>query len=225
LRNRRYPGREEFTMKKVLLGLVGVVGLVVVGVVGAAAMQPDSLHVERSATIAASPADLGPYTSDLKMWAEWNPWRDMDPSMETTYSDTTAGPGAWYSWSGNEQVGKGKMEVLTVADDKVTHDLEFFEPWQSKATITFSFAADGDSTRVTWAMDENLQFSGKMAGLFMDMDAMLGADFDKGLAKLKPLAEATATARKDAEMAAVAAAEAAAAADPAAVGATASVTP
>jgi len=126
--------------------------------------------------------------------------------METTYSEVTSGPGAWYSWKGNDQVGKGKMSVLTVADDKVTHDLEFFEPWQSKATITFTFKPEGDNTRVTWAMDEDQKFGAKVAGLFMDMDAMLGADFEKGLGKLKPLAESAATTRVAAEEAAAAAA-------------------
>lgn len=81
-------------MKLILLGLLGVVGLVVVGVMGAAAMKPDRLHVERQATYAATPGDIAPYTSDLKLWAEWNPWKDLDPAMETTYSDVTAGPGA-----------------------------------------------------------------------------------------------------------------------------------
>lgn len=193
-------------MKKVLLGLVGVVGLVVVGVIGAAAMKPDHLHVERQATFAAAPADVVPYTADLKLWAEWNPWKEYDPRMETTYSEVTSGPGAWYSWKGNDQVGKGKMTVLTVAEDKVTHDLEFFEPWQSKATITFAFTPEGDNTRVTWAMDEDQKFGAKVAGLFMDMDAMLGGDFEKGLTKLKPLAEGAAQTRKDGEAAAAAAA-------------------
>ncbi len=103
--------------------------------------------------------------------------------------------GAWYTWHGNDQVGRGRMEVLSIAPDRVVHDLEFFEPWQSKATITFTFTPDGDATRVVWAMDEDQGFGAKMAGLFMDMDAMLGADFQTGLANLAPLAEAAASQR------------------------------
>ncbi len=201
-------------MKKVLLGVGAVLGLTVVGVLGAAAMQPEVMHIERSATFAAAPQDIGPYASDLKLWAEWNPWKDLDPAMAITYHTTTAGPGAWYSWTGNEKVGNGKMTVLTVADDKITHDLEFFEPWQSKSTISFTFAPEGESTKVTWAMDETLPFTGKVMSLFMDMDAMLGADFEKGLTKLKPLAEGAASTRKDGEAASQAAADAAAAALP-----------
>lgn len=199
-------------MKNVLLGVVAVLVLLVLGVLGAAAMKPDTLHVERSATMAATPADLVPYVSDLHKWSEWNPWKDYDPAMKTTYSDPAAGVGAWYEWTGNEQVGHGKMAVKSVAEDKVTHDLEFFEPWQSKSVITFAFAADGAGTKVTWSMDEQQQFMGKVMGLFMDMDAMLGADFEKGLKKLQPLAEEASKARVEAEAKAKAEAEAAAAA-------------
>ena len=107
--------------------------------------------------------------------------------MKMTYSDPASGVGAWYEWTGNDDVGHGKMAVKSIAENQVEHDLEFFSPWQSKSVITFSLTQSGDDTKVSWAMDENQQFMGKVMGVFMDMDAMLGADFDKGLKQLKPL--------------------------------------
>ncbi|GDX80878.1 polyketide cyclase [Deltaproteobacteria bacterium] len=196
-------------MKKILLVLAGVLVAAVLGLVGATMAQPDTLHIERSLTISASAADIAPYTTDFDLWQKWSPWEKKDPAMKQTYSEPKSGVGAWYEWTGNDEVGHGKMIVLESAPTKVVHDLEFFSPWQSKALITFSFVEAADATTVTWAMDEKPNFSGKMAGLFMDMDAMLGADFAAGLSSLKPLAEADATERKATEAAAAAAAAAA----------------
>jgi hypothetical protein len=191
-------------MRRLLIGFSGLVALVAAGAAGFAGyvvMQPDHLHVERSARIAASPADLGPFVSDMNVFLTWNPWNEYDPAAQRTVSDPSAGVGAWYEWRGNDHVGHGRMEVSSVAPTRVVHDLEFFSPWQSKATITFTFTPDGDATRVVWAMDEDQAFGGKMAGVFMDMDAMLGGDFEKGLRNLAPLAQAAAADRLRAEAA------------------------
>lgn len=193
-------------MKKILLILAGVFAAAVLGVVGATMAQPDTLHIERRVTISASAADIAPYTTDFDLWQKWSPWEKKDPAMKQTYSDPKSGVGAWYAWTGNDEVGHGKMIVLESAPAKVVHDLEFFSPWQSKALITFAFVESGDATTVTWSMDEKPNFTGKMAGLFMDMDATLGADFSTGLSALKPLAEVDAAKRKEAEAAAAAAA-------------------
>jgi hypothetical protein len=185
-------------MRRLLVGFSGVVALVAVGMAGFAgwvAMKPGHLHVERSARIAASPEALQPYVTDMNAFLLWNPWNAYDLGAQREVSSPPAGVGAWYTWHGNDQVGRGRMEVLSVSPDRVTHDLEFFEPWQSKALITFTFVPDGDATRVVWAMDEDQAFGGKMAGVFLDMDAMLGADFQTGLGNLKALAESAATQR------------------------------
>ncbi len=199
-------------MKKILMVLAGVATAAMLGVVGATMTQPDTLHIERSVTVNASAADVAPYTTDFDQWAKWSPWEKKDPAMKQTYSDVKSGVGAWYEWTGNDEVGHGKMIVLESAPNKVVHDLEFFSPWQSKALISFTFAESDDTTTVTWAMDEKPNFAGKMAGVFMDMDGMLGADFTAGLSSLKPLAEADASHRREAEAAAATAAAAAAAA-------------
>lgn len=203
-------------MKKVLLGIGGVLGVLVLGFVATVAMQPATTHVERSITVAAAPADAFALVNSFDHWVEWNPWQEIDPAQKVTFSDVREGQGAWYEWHGNDQVGHGKMTIReSAAPSKVVEDLHFIEPFESTAVVTFSFAAEGDGTKVTWAYDGQNDFMGKAAGLFMDMDAMLGADFEKGLGKLKPLAESAATTRVAAEQAAAAAA-AIAVVDPAA---------
>lgn len=190
-------------MKKVLLGILAVVVLTLLGVVVAALAQPDTLRLSRSVVIAAAPADVFPLANDFDQWSKWNPWQDLDPAQKTTFSDARSGVGAWYSWEGNDQVGKGKMTITTSEpNQKVGHHIEFIEPFASTADTELAFTPEGDNTKVTWSFESPNNFMGKVFGLFMDMEGLLGADFEKGLARLKPLAEAQAVARKDAEKAA-----------------------
>lgn len=196
-------------MKNVALGVLGVVVVGVVAFLGVVSMQPDEMKVERSVTVAATPADVFPFANDFEQWQKWNPWRDMDPSQKETFSENKAGVGAWYTWEGNDEVGKGKMTIKeSVQDQKVVHDLHFIEPFESTPVVTFTLSPAGDQTTVTWGFVNQQDFMSKAFGLFVDMDAMLGADFQRGLDRLEPLAEAAATER----VAAAAAAEAAAAA-------------
>lgn len=192
-------------MQKILPMVFGVAAVAIGGLVAVVSMQPDELKVERSVTVAAAPSDVFPYLNDYTHWGTWNPWREMDPSQKETYSDNKVGVGAWYTWDGNDEVGKGRMEIrASVPDQKVVEDLTFIEPFESKAVVTLTLTPAGDQTKVTWAMVSESSFVSKAFGLFNDMDAMLGADFERGLDQLKPLAEATATERVATERAAAA---------------------
>jgi hypothetical protein len=171
-------------VKKILLGLVGAIVLAILAVSVAAMMQPDTYHVERSRTIMVAPSAVLPHLSDLREWSEWNPWDELDPSMHKTYSDPSSGDGAWYEWQGNDDVGKGKMTITRVGEDGVGYHLEFMEPFASEADIEIALRPEGNGTHVVWSMDGKNDFMGKLFGLFMDMDAMIGSDFEKGLEKL-----------------------------------------
>lgn len=202
-------------VKKVLLGVLGVLGLSVVGVCAAASMQPDTTHVERSVTVAATPADVFPYANNFDLWTEWNPWQKIDPNQVVTTSAVHEGKDAWYEWKGNDEVGHGRMTILeSTPPSKVVEELHFMAPFESMATTTMTFTANGDETTVTWAFDGKNDFMAKMAGMFMDMDAMLGTSFQKGLDQLKPIAEAAADKRIAAEKAAAEVAAVASAAEP-----------
>lgn len=183
-------------MKKILLVIVVLIAVVILGFLAVAAMQPDEIHVERSATIEATPAQVFPHVSDLREFVEWSPWSDLDPNQTSEFSDPSSGVGAWYSWSGNKDVGVGTMTILEVVQDrKVVEELAFVEPWESKGTVALILEPAGEGTRVTWTFDENAGFMMKLMGLFMSMDEMLGADYEKGLATLKQVVEAEAEAQ------------------------------
>ena len=197
-------------MKKALIAILIIVAAVVVLI----ATRPATFHIERSVEIGA-PAEI-PFAmvNGLKQWEAWSPWDKLDPNLQRTYEGPESGVGAKYHWVGNDDVGEGRMSITeSVPNQKVVFDLEFLKPMEAKHTTTFTFAPEADNTKVVWAMDGNHNFMGKAFGLFMDMDAMVGADFAKGLSQMKTAAEAEAAKRKEAEVAAPA--EPAEPADPA----------
>lgn len=200
-------------MRNVLLGVAGVVVVAVVGLVGVISTRPAESHVERSLVVAAKPADVWPLIADYHQFITWSPWSEIDPAQKTTFSEPATGVGAWYAWEGNDQVGRGKMTFTAIEPEvKIVEDLDFIEPFENHAVVEMSLAPVEGGTKVTWGYTSPNNFLGKAMTLVMDMDAMLGADFEKGLAKLSTQATANATARVAAEKAAADAAAAAAAA-------------
>jgi len=175
-------------MSKVLVVLVLLLG----GAAAYVATRPDAYHVERSTTVDAPPATVFAQIDDLSVWKEWSPWEKKDPTMKRTLSATTSGVGASYSWQGNKEVGKGKMTITdSKPGEKVVEKLEFIEPFQSQAEITFKMAAESPTaTKVTWAMDGKHNFISKAFSVVKPMDGMIGKDFEEGLAGLKKVAEA-----------------------------------
>ncbi len=111
--------------------------------------------------------------------------------MEKTYSGATTGVGSKYAWSGNRKVGQGNMEITdTQEPSSVTIALEFLKPFKASNTTVFSLEPAGEGTRVTWAMTGRKTLMTRVMGIFKSMDSMVGPDFERGLAKLKSVAEA-----------------------------------
>lgn len=176
--------------KKIALGILGALLLAVAGLLIAAAMQPDSFRVERSREIPATAEQIRPQLTDLREWNEWNPWSDLDPNQTVTYSDPPSGEGAWYRWEGNDDVGKGRMEITSVSDGRVAYHLEFIEPFASESEVEMQLEPQGERTRVVWIMSGDNDFVSKLFGVFMDMDEMIGNDFERGLERLEAAATA-----------------------------------
>jgi hypothetical protein len=181
------------TGKKVALGVLGAFVLAVVVVLGLAVGKPDKLHIERSLVMQGTPAHVFPYANDFTKFVTWIPWTALDPNQTTKFSDPSSGVGATYEWSGNDDVGSGRMEILSAEPNAVVHQLDFLEPFESHAqsTVSMKSVADG-KVEVTWAFDQDANFGSKVMAVFMDMDKMLGPDFEKGLSNLQKLVEADA---------------------------------
>jgi len=203
-------------LKKILV----VLAVIVAGFLAFAAAQPALYRVQRSAKIEAPAPVVFAQLSDFKAWAAWSPWEGKDPAMRKTYEGTPGTVGATYAWQGNDQVGEGKMTITGVqAPMELKLRLEFIKPFAAVASTQFIVAPEPDGgVTATWSMDGTNNLMAKIFGLFVNMDKMVGGDFEKGFAKLKQVAEAeaqkqaaeaaAAKAKADAEAAAAAKAKA-----------------
>ena len=110
--------------------------------------------------------------------------------MKKIYSGAANGNGAVYEWEGNGKAGKGRMEIMESSPPgKVTIKLDFIKPFEGHNIAEFTMQPNGDSTEITWAMHGPSPFSMKIMHVFMNMDRMIGKDFEAGLANLKAIAE------------------------------------
>lgn len=173
-------------LRKIVLALVALVVLAVAFV----ASRPDHFEVQRSANIEAPPAAVHALVNDFRSWSGWSPWEKLDPSMKKTYSGSGSGTGAVYEWSGNESVGEGRMTIVeSVPPERVSIRLEFLKPVPSTADTRFEIAPRGAGSTVTWSMVGHNDFLGKLAGLFIDFESMIGRSYEEGLAALGRIAE------------------------------------
>jgi hypothetical protein len=178
-------------IKKILLWTAGAIALLVLGFVAVVAMQPDDFVITRSATFEAPPDRVFPHVNDLHNWQAWSPWARLDPNAKNTFEGPSAGEGAAFAWSGNDKIGEGKLTITeSKPNELVRMKLEFVRPMEDKADTDFALEPAGDKTKLTWTMAGKNNFMGKAFCLFMDMDAMVGGDFEKGLANLKQIVEA-----------------------------------
>lgn len=175
-------------MLKVILISLGVIVVVLVAIV---ALQPAEFRVARSATMSAPAPVIFAQVNELQKWESWNPWQKIDPAMKLTFAGPPAGPGASYSWTGNNEVGEGRLTITeSKPTDMVRIKLEFMKPFAATNTAEFTFKPEGDKTAVTWSMEGKNNFLAKAIHLCFNMDRMVGGQFEKGLADMKAVVEA-----------------------------------
>ncbi|WP_375759296.1 SRPBCC family protein [Corallococcus exercitus] len=184
--------------KKIAIGFAAAL-LLLVGVI---ATRPDTYTVTRTTTVPGTPDIAFGLVNDFHQWNQWSPWEALDPNMKKTFTGAEAGVGAIYGWTGNDDVGEGRMTIEEVAaNESVRIKLEFIKPFADTSITTFNFKPATDGTTVTWTMAGDHNFMSKAMCLVMDMDQMIGKDFEKGLASLKTAAQAETTKRAEAEAA------------------------
>jgi hypothetical protein len=178
--------QKKSLLKAILLTLTALVAAVVVVV----ASQPSTFRISRAKAISAPPEKVFALVNDFHNWT-WNPWSKIDPAMKQTYEGDAAGVGAAYTWSGNNEVGEGRMTIIeSQPGELVRVRLEFLKPLAATHIALFTFhPAEGDTT-VTWTMTGENSFLAKAIHLVMNMDQMIGGQFEKGLTDMKALAEA-----------------------------------
>lgn len=179
-------------IQKLALALFLFISAVILGVLVLASTRPSAYAVERSIVVAVAPETVYDLVADLHRFPEWSPWQDLDPAMRTDWSGPATGPGATYHWVGDDKVGEGRMTLRTLTPPReVAIALDFLKPFAASSDLRFTFTPVVGGTNVTWRMSGRNNFMAKVMTLFVDMDAAVGRDFEKGLARLERLAEQT----------------------------------
>ncbi|WP_394846115.1 SRPBCC family protein [Pendulispora brunnea] len=174
--------------RKIAAGVAAVIVLFLIVV----ATRPSKFHVERSIDIAAPPQFAFDQVNDFHAWVDWSPYEKLDPKMQRTFEGPRAGTGAVYAWSSEAGAGAGRMTLQkSEKPSLITIELAFLKPMQATDVATFTFTPTATGTKATWALDGDMNFVSKAFGLFMDMDKMIGGDFERGLVSLKALSEST----------------------------------
>jgi len=177
-------------MLEVIIIIVVIVAIAIAGVLVFAATKPDTLRVQRSIAINAPPQRIFPLIADFHQWRNWSPYEQKDPAMKRSYDGAERGKGAIYAWDGDKNVGSGRMEILEAAEpQKIVIKLDFFTPFEGHNTAEFTMLPQGDGTHVTWLMHGPARFVTKLMQVFINLDHMIGKDFEAGLANLKRINE------------------------------------
>ena len=170
--------------------IVGLVVLAIAGLLIYAAFRPGVFRLQRSTLIKAPPERIFPLINDFKNWTAWSPWEKKDPASKRTYGGSEAGRGASYAWTGNRDVGEGRMEILDSTPSwRIAILLEFVKPFAARNNVEFVLKPEGDMTTVVWTMEGPQPYLAKLMGVFVSMDAMVGKDFEAGLTAMKAAAE------------------------------------
>jgi uncharacterized protein YndB with AHSA1/START domain len=174
-----------------IIAIIAVVLAVAIAVVLIlAAAKPNTFSFTRATTVRAPPEKIFPLINDFHQWATWSPYENKDPAMKRSFSGAESGRGAVYAWDGNNNVGSGRMEILEAsAPSKIVIKLDFFKPFEGHNTAEFTMLPQDDGTDVTWLMRGPAPFISKLMQVFMNLDRMVGKDFEAGLANLKRLTE------------------------------------
>jgi hypothetical protein len=169
--------------------IIAVILVLIVGLLAYAAAQPAAFRIARLAAIKAPADKIYPLIDDFHAWTGWSPYEKLDPEMRKIYEGAASGKGAIYRWEG-KKAGAGRMEITdTAAPNRVTIKLDFSKPFVAHNIAEFILEPTSDATTVTWAMTGRRPFMMKVMGIFLNMDKLVGKDFEAGLASLKAATE------------------------------------
>jgi hypothetical protein len=177
-------------MLEVIATIAVILAIAIAAVLILAATKPDTFRIQRALTMKAPADDIFHLINDFHRWTGWSPWENRDPAMKRSFSGAESGKGAVYGWEGNKNVGTGRMEIIEAsAPSRIVIKLDFLKPFEARNTAEFTMLSQGSATEVTWAMYGPAPFMSKLMHVFINMDRMIGKDFEAGLARLKMLAE------------------------------------
>ncbi len=178
---------------KFIKNLLKTIGIAILALLIISFFLPSKTHVERTATIKATPEVVFGLIDDLHKWEMWSPWHKIDPNMKLEYINSGIGKGAAYKWrSDNKNVGNGELSITNTIDNKeINTQMKFGNMGTSIGKFTLEPTSEG--TKVNWSMESDVAtmpfFMRPMAKYFgLFMNKMVGPDFEKGLKSLDSIA-------------------------------------
>lgn len=173
-------------LKRILIGLATVIAVIFI----AASFKSPHYLVKRSVAIKANSEKLFPYINNSELMNSWMPWIDSDPQIKMSYPGNKEGVGSIAAWESPGKMGVGQSKIV---DSKLNHatkiEITYFKPMQMVQMAEMSLQTEGDTSTVTWSVEGEFAFFQKVIFLFMSLDDMIGPEFEKGLNKLKNIAE------------------------------------
>ncbi len=160
--------------------------IVVLGLLG-----PKTYNVSRSIQVSKPVADVFEYLKYLKNQDDWSPWMKKDPNMKKDFIGVDGTVGIISKWEGNKEVGSGEQEITKIIDNQIIESqLRFFKPYKSESDAYLKVnEVDSGNTEVVWGFSGKNKFPMNIMMLFMNMDKMVGKDFEEGLQSLKGILE------------------------------------
>ncbi|MBK9040979.1 MAG: SRPBCC family protein [Bdellovibrionales bacterium] len=169
--------------------LIGFVVLVAIIAIYAYTTAPDSLSISRSILIQVPAEKIFPYVNNPRRMQEWNPFTEGDPTLKMTYTGPDEGVGAASAWEGNSNTGMGQATIVEVEPNKrVSVRLDFKKPFDVTNFGEYRLEPKGSATEFTWSIVETAMIP-RLISRFINLDKVIGGHFERGLAKLKSLAE------------------------------------
>ncbi|MES2600410.1 MAG: SRPBCC family protein [Pseudomonadota bacterium] len=176
-------------MQKILIGLIATIGSFLALIL----LQPSEYSVSRTMMMSAAAPDIFAQIDDFHRWQAWSPWAKRDPKAKASFDGPASGKGAVFAWSGNNEVGEGRMTLTeSRPSESVRIKTDFVKPFVGTSYSDFSLNPEGGGTSVSWTMSGQNDFISKAICLFVSMDKVLGGEMEKGLASIKALVEADA---------------------------------
>jgi Polyketide cyclase / dehydrase and lipid transport len=176
-------------MSSILTLVFAAISLAVLVILVLATQKPNEFRATRKLAMQAPPEAILALVLDFHKWPSWSPWEKLDPNMQRTFSGAESGVGAVYEWIGTGKAGAGRMEVLTVESHRVVVKLDFIKPFEGHNTAEFSVSESAGEQLLSWTMYGPNQFMSKVMSVLVDMDKLIGKDFEAGLANMKAVVE------------------------------------
>ena len=175
-------------MLTVLKWLFYLIAAIAIIIVGGSFLLPAQAVVTRSTEIAAPPDKVFAIVGDLRRFNEFSPWADLDPNIKYTFEGPESGIGQKMNWtSDNADVGNGSQTITRYEPPNFLEtQLDF--GMRGRPVASFDLVPSTSGTKATWTFKSDLEgIPAKWFGLMFDR--WIGADYEKGLAKLKAVAE------------------------------------